>query len=128
MKTASDFAISTRVQHKSDVAKRGVVVGNKLSGGDQEVAVEYDDGSLAKVNVNDLQICLTLEEEFQILQNQVNGKLDQAAALIVEASKMASNGGSNLHKKDDDYENVFNISSVEYAMGRAGWNTSSWYC
>lgn len=129
MATASDFAVDTTVKHKLHATHRGVVIGNKLSDGDQVVAVEWEDGTLAKVNVNDLQICLSLEEEFKQMQDQVNEKLQTAARLIREAADMAEEKGKGLLDNDeDDYEPLFETDCIEGAMEDAGWNTSSWHC
>jgi len=135
MSTASDFPIDQNVQHKThttdifNTPRKGVGIGNKLSDGDQVVAVEWADGQLSKVNVNDLQKCLSLEEEFAQMQNQVNEKLAEAAKLIREAGKLAGNYGKDLLSNDDEnYDRLFEIDCIEGAMDEAGWNTSSWYC
>jgi hypothetical protein len=129
MATASDFPVDQNVQHKGNKSRKGVVIGNKLSDGDQVVAVEWADGSLAKVNVNDIEKCLSLEEEFQAMRDQVNGKIQQAAALIREAAELAESHGKDLKSWDRDSEDyLFDQYELESAMGDAGWNTSSWGC
>jgi hypothetical protein len=129
MITASDFTVGMDVQHKGNTKRRGVVIGNQLSDGDQVVAVEWADGQLAKVNVNDIQKCLSMEEEFALMRTQVNEKLQAAADLISEATNLAKAHGKNLLSNDDeDYEPLFDTDAIEGAMDDAGWNTSSWHC
>jgi hypothetical protein len=129
MATANDFPIEQNVQHKGNKARKGVVIGNKLSDGDQVVAVEWADGTLAKANVNDIEKCLSIEEEFAAMQQQVNDKIAQAATLIREAAALAAANGKDLRSTDDEnYDYLFDQDSLESAMEDAGWNTSSWHC
>lgn len=129
MATANDFTPGTDIQHKGNSKRRGVVIGNKVSDGDQVIAVEWNDGSLCKVNVNDIQVCLSLEEEFRQAQNTVNEKLQEAAKLIKEASSLAGMYGKDLRSWDSDGEDyLFDQGLLEDAMEDAGWNTSSWHC
>jgi len=127
MATAKDLAVGADIQHKGNKNQRGVVIGNDLKDGDQVVAVEWSDGSLAKVNVNDIQGCLSIEEEFKLLQDQVNDKIRAAAQLVREANELADTHGKNLQSVDD-YDAIFDVGPLENAMEEAGWNTSSWYC
>lgn len=129
MATASDFPIDQNVYAKSNKNRKGVVIGNKLSDGDQVVAVEWADGNLTKANVNDIEKCLSLEEEFKLVQDQVNEKLVTAANLVREAAQLAQSQGKDLQDWDpdgDDY--LFDTYTLKRAMGDAGWNTSSWSC
>ena len=129
MATASDFSIEQNVQHKGNKNRKGVVIGNKLSDGDQVVAVEWADGALPKVNVNDIQKCLSIEEEFQAMVEEVNSKITQAATLIREAAALAEANGKDLRSTDDEnYDYLFDQGKLESAMEDAGWNTSSWHC
>ncbi len=129
MANASDFAPEANIQSKSNKNRKGTVIGNKLSDGDQVVAVEWADGTLGKVNVNDIQVCLSIEEEFKLIQNEVNDKLNKAANLIREAADLAEANGKGLHDNDPhDYDRLFDTDAIEGAMGDAGWNTSSWHC
>ncbi len=125
MATASDFAIDSNVHAKANKARKGVVIGNKLSDGDQVVAVEWADGTLAKVNVNDIQTCLSIEEEFKALQSQVGDKIAAAAELLNEANKLAGEAGYCLGDSYDFYEQV---RPLLRAMDNAGWSTSSLSC
>lgn len=129
MATASDFAIDQNVRSKSNRSRQGVVIGNKLSDGDQVVAVEWADGSLTKANINDIEVCLSLEEEFRLHQDTVNEKIAQAAALIREAADLADQKGHDLRSTDEEnYDYIYNQRELERAMADAGWNTSSWHC
>lgn len=129
MATASDFPVDTNIQHRGNNKRRGVVIGNKLSDGDQVVAVEWADGALTKVNVNDIQKCLSLEEEFQQMRSEVNAKIQAAADLIREAATLAEAHGKDLRSYDRDAEDyMFDQYELESAMADAGWNTSSWGC
>lgn len=127
MRTAKDFPVDSEIRHLGNKTRRGTVIGNNLKDGDQVVAVEWADGSLAKVNVNDIEICLSVEEEFELVKDQVNEKLQRAAELIHEANKLAREGGrSGL--VEESYDSTFEVHLLENAMEQAGWNTSSWYC
>lgn len=129
MKIASDIEVEKEVQLIANKQKRGVVIGNKLSDGDQVIAVEWADGTLAKVNVNDVQICLSMEEEFELVKNLVNDKLAEAALAIKEAARLARENGHDLLEPDyGSPRSEFEIGLVESAMDDAGWATSSWYC
>jgi len=129
MATATDFPIDQNVQHKGNKNRKGVVIGNKLSDGDQVIAVEWADGSLSKVNVNDIEKCLSLEEEFEAMVGEVNSKINQAAALIREAARIAEANGKDLRSTDEEnYDYLFDQGELESAMEDAGWNTSSWHC
>jgi hypothetical protein len=129
MATASDFPIEQNVYAKSNKSRKGVVIGNKLSDGDQVVAVEWADGNLTKANVNDIEKCLSLEEEFQLVQTQVNEKFEQAAALVREASALAASNGKDLQDWDSESgDPLFDTYVLKQAMNAAGWNTSSWNC
>lgn len=128
MATASDFAVDANIQSLANRQRRGTVIGNKLKN-DQEVAVEWDDGTVQKVNVNDIQVCLSMEEEFKLVQDQVNDKLGQAATLIREAADLARNNGQELlDEYGQPYSSKFEVRQLQTAMDHAGWNTSSWYC
>lgn len=129
MATASDFPIDQNVYAKSNKNRKGVVIGNKLSDGDQVVAVEWADGSLTKANLNDIEKCLSLEEEFKLAQDQINEKLSAAATLVREAAQLAQSQGKDLQDWDSESgDGLFDTYTLKRAMGEAGWNTSSWSC
>lgn len=132
-KTAKDFAVESIIQSKANKKRKGTVLGNNLKDGDKVLAIEWDDGSLAKVNVDDVEVSLTVEEEFKLFQNEVNGKLQKAAELIREAANLAADKGLDLRAIDRDrpnasYDYLFDQDLLEGAMEEAGWNTSSWHC
>lgn len=129
MAKATDFNPEQSIQLKSNLKKRGVVIGNRLSDGDEVVAVEWEDGTLQKVNANDIQVCLSAEEEFELFRSQVNEKLAAAAALIREAGQLAGKEGKDLQSYDDESgDTMFDTYQLERAMRDTGWNTSSWHC
>lgn len=91
--------------------------------------VEWDkDGKIDKISAStlmleaDVQPLLNkMEAEFDKLQTEVGKKLDQAASLIREAHKMASDAGEvleNLEVNDELFD----------AMDTCGWRTSSLSC
>lgn len=129
MTTAADFPNDTRVVSKANHNRKGTVIGNKLRQGDHVVAVEWEDGNLARVNVADLLTEASLEDEFKAFQAEVDGKLSEAAKLIREAATLAESRGKDLLSYDPDGEdNMFDTYQIESAMRDAGWNTSSWHC
>jgi len=114
---ASDFDIGDAVKDY-DTSKRGTVIGNKLSDGDQVVAVEWDDGSLTKANIDDLTKHDTaLEAEFAVVQV----KITQAAQLLNEANSILKARGLSR-------EENFDYSALFTEIRRAGWSTSSINC
>jgi len=129
MSTASDYEVEQTVQATANPKRKGVVIGNKLSDGDQVVAIEWADGTLAKVNANDIQPSMSIEEEFELFKSQVNEKLQQAADLIREANALAGAQGKDLQAYDSEAEDaMFDSHLLERAMRDSGWNTSSWHC
>lgn len=133
MAKATDFNPEQNIQLKLNLKKRGVVIGNRLSDGDEVVAVEWEDGTLQKVNANDIQVCLSAEEEFKLFVDEVNSKLAAASALIREANSLAAQRGKDLQSIDNEgddpsYDSLFDTYQLERAMSDSGWNTSSWHC
>lgn len=63
-----------------------------------------------------------LEMAFCKVEDEVAEKLKEAGQIILDAQKIAKDGGFNI---TDLYEAT---SSLENAMESAGWNTSSWHC
>lgn len=123
---SSDFEVGCKVKHL-DEGHRGVVIGNKLSDGDQVVAVELDDGSLKKINVEDLTVLDDkLEEEFA----QIQLKLTEAARALREANKLMRAHGTDLSSAefDSEYEDLLDISELFAQLREAGWSTSSMRC
>jgi hypothetical protein len=123
---ASDFDIGDAVKDY-DTGNRGTVIGNKLSDGDQVVAVEWDDGSLTKANIDDLTKHDTaLEAEFAVVQV----KITQAAQLLNEANSLLKARGLSLREAsyDENGEENFDYSALFTEIRRAGWSTSSMNC
>lgn len=103
------------------------------------VDVKWDDGETSSQNVDYLKIIPEdlLTAEFKAVQTAVNAKLNQAAALIREAGKLAETIGktvvSCIDPGDDDEwppsnDTIFDSGEIKAAMGAAGWRTSSWHC
>lgn len=64
-----------------------------------------------------------LEEAFKTVENEVRAKMKEASALILDAKRVAKEAGIDLIMNMWDA-----TSSLEGAMSKAGWNTSSWHC
>ena len=123
---ASDFEVGDMVKDY-DTGNRGTVIGNKLSDGDHVVAVEWDDGSLTKANVDELTKHDTvLEAEFAVVQV----KLTQAAQLLNEANNLLKARGLSLRgaSYDENGGENFDYSDLFSEIRRAGWSTSSMNC
>ena len=129
MTTASDFEINAPIRHRYRKDLEGVVINNAMRDGNHMLVVEWKDGTLEKIRVIDIVPNDNVaEEEFLQLQTKVNEKLRQAGDLILEASRLAAEGGSDLHKEDEGYDSLFDTRSLVRAMDGAGWNPSSWNC
>lgn len=128
MKTVQDFPVDTKVVSRANTARKGVVIANKLRNSNQ-VAVDWEDGRLERINVDNLMNAEELEDEFKKLQDAVNEKIRNAAQLIDEANALAAAQGKDLQSFNPQYgDSLFETGPLESAMGKAGWNTSSWYC
>jgi hypothetical protein len=119
--------------------KRGVIAGpvTPHPAHDEVVIVEFAGGLLQKVALKLLitkeqgdeihnrltMLANKLAKEFEATKKLVTEKLDAAAALINEASSLASRRHESL--SHDYYEAVHVLES---AMSDAGWSTSSWHC
>lgn len=129
MAVAKDFPVDSVIQPKTNKKRKGTVLGNNLKDGDQVLAVEWEDGSLAKVNANDVELSLSMEEEFKLVQAEVNDRLNRAAQLIREAAQVAQSNGHDLLNPEYGYsDSKFEVGVIEGAMDDAGWRTSSWHC
>lgn len=105
MKVDTHVKMEKRRGCSETVTLKGVVIGNKLRDGDEVVAVEWDDGTVAKVNVNDLHVCHDIEEEFiktckEVLP-QIYEKMKAAADLINEAEAIADMNGIPFRPQQD---------------------------
>lgn len=63
-----------------------------------------------------------LEAAFHKVEQDVRTKLKEASQFILDAGKIAKEAGFSLSEMYDA------TSTLESAMGKAGWNTSSWHC
>lgn len=121
MKT-SDIGVGMRVVYtRNGETKRGTIIGNSLRDGDEVAAIEWDDGSLEKKNVNDLKM-EGLEEEYQ----KIAAKVVAAAELLEEANAMAVKNGTSLYTMwyngEGQFQRLFN------QLDEAGWSSSSMKC
>lgn len=124
---ASDFEVGALVKSYDEPTKRGTVIGNQLSDGDQVVAIEWEDGSLTKSNIDDLKVINSaLEAEYAAVQL----KLDQAAKLMKEANAILRSHGVSLRdaEYDDEGEELIDTSALFAEIRGAGWSTSSMNC
>lgn len=96
---ASEMQVGTRIQMGEDEdVEKGVVIGNALKDGDEVIAVEWDNGSLGKVNVNDVQPEEdSLEQEFrevaESIGNQIYTLLQDARAKVKQAVELSEQHG-----------------------------------
>lgn len=124
---ASDFEIGATVK-SCETGTRGTIIGNKLSDGDQVVAVEWENQTLTKYNISDLKLVnSTLEAEYAIIQENVRA----AAHLLSEANKIAQKNGTNLCGLEQEYdgdEPLINMGALMNALDEGGWSTSSMSC
>lgn len=122
-----DFALQSKVWDKDDKTRTGVVIGNALSTPDL-VAVEWSDGTLAKVHVDLLlrEEDMALELEFQA----INAKVEEAARLLSEAALAAGKLGKDLNDYNYDTDERYfpAIDDMMGAIDDAGWRSSSLSC
>jgi hypothetical protein len=98
--------------------------------------IEWDNGQLAKMDIKHLHSEIVgiaenqrmqneqerLEAEFARVEEVVKEKLAEAAKLVNEAAKLASDA-------DTDIQEMYDATRpLERAMENAGWRTSSWHC
>lgn len=123
----SDFDIQSRVWDKNDKKRTGVVIGNTLSASNL-VAIEWEDGSLTKVDVSLLltEKDMALELEFEA----INNKLAEAARLLSEAAESAAKHGKDLNDYDYDTDDRYfpAIDDLMGAIDDCGWRSSSLSC
>jgi hypothetical protein len=118
MKT-KDLAVGTSVHHRLDKTVIGTIIGNKLSDGDEVVAVEWANGDLQKVNVNDLE-----DRSLEFAYEQIQKKMSEAAAALDAARILATANHTSLYSLNDE----LNFSDFFEALDSAGWSTSSMFC
>jgi len=63
-----------------------------------------------------------LEKEFRRVEDEVRAKMKEAGDIVLAAQKFAKEAGFELQEMSDA------TYSLEGAMEKAGWNTSSWHC
>ena len=127
---ASDFDIGDTVKDY-DTGNRGTVIGNKLSDGDQVVAVEWEHGALTRANVDEItKYDTVLEAELEAEFAVVQVKITQAAQLLNEANSLLKARGLSLREAsyDENGEENFDYSALFTEIRRAGWSTSSINC
>jgi len=127
----SNFPTGTVVFSAKNKSRKGRVIGVPQYANDrgQLLAIEWGDGALERVRIDNLLTEKSLEDEFKAVQDEINGKLQEAAKLIKEAASLAEAHGKDLRSFDtygEDY--LFDQGLLEDAMEEAGWNTSSWHC
>ncbi len=108
---------------------KGTVIGNKVSDGDEVVAIEWDNGVLSKENVNDLKL-VSLDNDFEIFQAKLMEKIYAASALLNEANEMAKTRGKSIRdlEWDNEGETGVTLYPIFQQIKRAGWSTSSLGC
>ncbi|HEY5268054.1 MAG TPA: hypothetical protein VII94_02880 [Candidatus Saccharimonadales bacterium] len=94
---------------------------------DDDIDFSYEDDDATSEEVPTELLILeseqaSLEEEFNATYKLIEDKLSKACELIAEADAIAETMGSSLYELDDAN------SSLEGAMRKAGWRTSSWHC
>lgn len=122
---------------KTAPLKRGIIAGpvtNHPSLG-EVVVVEWYDGGLQKITTRSLiteyeadqldakmfAAAKKLEDEWNALEDQVRGKVNEAAKLLSAAAKIATAGGHSLSELD------VNDNLID-AIFEGGWNSSSLSC
>ena len=131
-KFKAEDRVAREITERHDRLKRGKVLSVEPNG---KLLVEWDElgwRQTSKIERVDESGLVTeaeaeaahnkLEAEFEALSDKVQEKLEEAAKLIREAGKIASDGGESLHDMYEVTEPLIN------AMDFAGWNTSSWSC
>jgi hypothetical protein len=99
------------------------------------VIVEWDNGQIQKVTLRSIlttedaavkeaeleAAAAKLEDEFSEVEKKIKEKMTKAGKLIAEAAKLAESVGQELPDMDAAY-------TLQSAMDKAGWRTSSWGC
>lgn len=121
---AKNVKIGTRI--KTDTYDKSVVkatvIGNQLSEGGAIVAVEWDDGLLEKVDINNYRI---IDSELESVYHQIQEKLSAASLAIEEANDLAKKHNFSL---SDIYDEEIGRWDLMSALQAAGWSTSSMSC
>lgn len=104
----------------------GTVIGIKVSDGDEVVAVEWDDGKLQKMNVNDLEF-VDMEEDFKMIAS----KIHEAANLLSEANELATKHQtslSNLFYTNNEHAGYGEFRHLFNELDAGGWRASTMLC
>lgn len=131
MNSINDFTIGTKVVSAKNRNRKGVVIGFPIHGNPGGlVAVDWTDGSLERVRIDNLLTEKSLEDEFKEVQNAINNKLREAAAALTEATRLANEAGKTLTDYDYDTDDSMfpAVNDLMSAMDDAGWRTSSLSC
>jgi hypothetical protein len=123
---AFDVEVGASVKNNGWPIKRGSVIGTKLSDGDEVIAVEWADGSLTKVNVNDVEI---VDSELERDYEEIRKKVEMAAALLADSNIMAKKHNTSLSSLEYNQDDMdVGIGQLFDALRGAGWSTSSMSC
>lgn len=121
---AKEMPMGARVSMSHQRWKKGNIVSNHCSDGDEVVLVEwrneYDSEKIEKINVNDLRLILVpLEDDF----NKISEQLRIAGLAIKAANEIAVKSGSDLYEWSK--EEAIDMEQVFGPLDTAGWSTSS---
>jgi hypothetical protein len=124
---AFDVEVGVRVKSTSEWPnKKGTVIGTKLSDGNEVVAVEWENGCLTKVNINDVEI---LDSELERDYEEIKKKVEMAAALLDDSNILAKKHNTSLSSLEYHQDDVnIGIGNLMDALNNAGWSTSSMSC
>lgn len=118
--TARDFAIQSTIKDlRYDCrGQTGIVIGNDLPDGEMTLAVEWTNGRLEKVSVDDVELINNeMEQDFLT----VKAKIEQACALVEEAEAMAVKHGCSARSiLDGD----INLDVLRFLCDDSGWDSS----
>lgn len=116
---ASEFEVGAAIITINDTYT-GKIIGNNLTDGDQVVAVEWANGNLEKVNINDIKkVNVELEVDYALIKE----KVAHAAMLLGESNDLAKKYHTDLSSM-----NEINCYGLFRALSDAGWSTSSMSC
>ncbi len=134
---AIEMEINTKIQDED--GNVGVVIGNQLKDGPEIIAIEWEEGGLGKVNVNDVNLYKDLEAEFGDTASQINRKIREATKALREVNRLREEANLPalfnsqwLRDEGDCYLaqklEMIDVSDLETEINSAGWSTSSSYC
>lgn len=104
LKVGSRVQMTVQNAMKRNIIKKGNIIGNSVKDAFR-CAVEWDDGSVEKVEVSKLILCPDLEEDFARVCKQhlpqIHEKLNAAAKLINEAEAISEEHGVPFRPQHD---------------------------